>query len=362
MATNQSISSGTTEKIIQTVDSCIVPCEFCKLKFFDAQELKAHRALHRETAIKCRLCAKEYTRFADLRRHIASAHCEEFNVKPKHICGICNKIFSRADRLGRHIRCVHKQTQKIIEVDVDLDMNDDLVVKNDDYEDENGGSKQNVIGNKQSDVLQIDENIQAERDSDNEKLRLNNDEYNPGTTEDNSSDSDFKVEKKLKVKRSTTEQKKTYKKYACEKCPEIFDTFLEYRQHKNEHKSEQTQFICDICQKSFQAARYLKRHLLIHKRQPLECRICQGQFQTRNELNQHTKDHPSEKTHLCSECGSRFARNSELTRHMRQHSGEKPFKCKYCGRSFTRSHEAVRHEKCHTGTKYHRAIAFSVSI
>lgn len=136
------------EKFTQTAESCIFMCEFCKIKFFNAPDLKAHRLLHKNSDIKCQICGKQYSRLTNLQRHVSSAHPKEFNVKQKmltsHTCNICNKNFSRSDHLTRHKKTVHKNAKSIkrevVRISPVLEKNDDDIkdmVKRDSDSDSN---------------------------------------------------------------------------------------------------------------------------------------------------------------------------------------------------------------------------------
>lgn len=103
-------SFSKSEKYIQTDDSCIKPCEFCDMKFFNSQKLKEHRLIHKDEGIKCRICAKEYTKLTDLQRHIITAHSKEFNLSSSqflHTCLVCDKQFTRIENLKLHSQKMH---------------------------------------------------------------------------------------------------------------------------------------------------------------------------------------------------------------------------------------------------------------
>lgn len=151
------------------------------------------------------------------------------------------------------------------------------------------------------------------------------------------------------------QQHSNIKPFKCEHCERQFLRNDSLRIHitlclaKKTKTVNENKFTCEICLKSFQCARYLKKHSLVHKRKTYNCRTCGEKFETSKELSEHTKTHASERPYLCSECGLRFVRHDYLVVHMRRHKGEKPYKCRYCEKGFPRATDLTVHERYHTG-------------
>lgn len=130
---------GPNEKCVQTDDSCIKPCEFCDMKFFNSQKLKEHRLVHKDAGIKCRICSKKYTRFTHLQRHIVTVHPQEFNISSSrysHVCGICDKEFTRLEHLNKHTLRIHNSKPKVKRgtVDTSEDNTSDNAMNGDTFE------------------------------------------------------------------------------------------------------------------------------------------------------------------------------------------------------------------------------------
>lgn len=53
----------------------------------------------------------------------------------------------------------------------------------------------------------------------------------------------------------------------------------------------------------------------------------------------------------CTYCDKSFSKNYNLNSHLKAHSSAKPFQCSFCDRSFARNHDKKRHEYLHQGVK-----------
>ncbi|KAL4648893.1 putative transcription factor Ovo-like 1 [Arapaima gigas] len=75
------------------------------------------------------------------------------------------------------------------------------------------------------------------------------------------------------------------------------------------------------------------------------CQVCQKSFQFQRMLNRHLKCHNETKRHLCTFCGKGFNDTFDLKRHVRTHTGVRPYKCSQCEKAFTQRCSLESHMK-----------------
>ena len=82
------------------------PCSLCNTQFMMEKALLAHLyQTHERLKIPCDFCDREFTRFADLKRHEVASHLSFTKV---HTCPLCDFSSKRRDTVGRHIENQHK--------------------------------------------------------------------------------------------------------------------------------------------------------------------------------------------------------------------------------------------------------------
>ena len=112
------------------------------------------------------------------------------------------------------------------------------------------------------------------------------------------------------------------------------------------------QFPCPKCDKIWNWAWELRRHLPIHEREQLrqetakyKCDECDKRFMKQTGLVEHQRIHSGKKLLDCFECGKQFVKKQELMYHVVMHTGEKPFKCEVCDNRFTQPANLRTHKK-----------------
>lgn len=142
----------------------------------------------------------------------------------------------------------------------------------------------------------------------------------------------------------------------CEYCSMAFESLYELKMHLMDDHEDQLIYICDICHRPFEMRSFMDHHKAKHPRGGYSCKRCPEIFDTKNQLRQHMRilhTAPSCKcdllifsekfniewsykfrfffcvAHLCELCGKSFQTAEYLKKHKRTHSTE-TFKCSKC--------------------------------
>uniref|UniRef100_A0A673BXS9 C2H2-type domain-containing protein n=1 Tax=Sphaeramia orbicularis TaxID=375764 RepID=A0A673BXS9_9TELE len=97
--------------------------------------------------------------------------------------------------------------------------------------------------------------------------------------------------------------------------------------------------------------RHLREGVQDSEQKEFSCGICGKSFHNKYSFSYHQRSHTGEKPFVCDVCGKRFFQASSLKQHERIHTGEKPYKCEQCGKAFRTDGNFYRHMRIHTGEK-----------
>ncbi|CRK96460.1 CLUMA_CG010064, isoform D [Clunio marinus] len=132
------------------------------------------------------------------------------------------------------------------------------------------------------------------------------------------------------------------------------------RNKENENTKGEKVFICKVsgCSRTFRHMTSLIMHgKCIHSdERNFTCEICSKTFKTKSNLNVHIKMHKNQRDHHCTECSQSFFTSSHLKAHLRIHRNETRYKCLFdgCGKSFIHLSSFKKHNNFHSGVKdYH---------
>ena len=132
------------------------------------------------------------------------------------------------------------------------------------------------------------------------------------------------------------------------------------QEHEFPAKSQKTDIVCAICNKTFIKKSNLKMHTAAaHERSKpvpytleFKCIDCQKEFSQKWLLIRHIAHvHEGKKPFQCDHCQKKFSQKPSLEKHVKSvHEGKKEFQCKECEKKFTQSsnlkaHIAAVHEK-----------------
>ena len=126
----------------------------------------------------------------------------------------------------------------------------------------------------------------------------------------------------------------------------VFDSkrSLEVLESKNQFvRKDKT---CDVCNKVFKGAAYVKRHIaIVHTKEKIhECQLCSKKFKTLMTLNFHHSLVHKEKDLTCHICGESFRLGFQLKAHIDSiHDGMN--KCEICKKSWVNRQSYTEHMK-----------------
>lgn len=229
-----------------------------------------------ETCLKteiCKICDKPFTDAKFLEKHLSSVHL----VQSKHRfqCALCSKTYTKNHDLTRHLRNKH-----------DLNL---------------GNSKTN----KSSDVMKFC----------------------------------FKTSSGKKL-------------FYCDFCPKVFNKGSNLLRHRTMH-SDFKAFCCSLCGKNFRLNASLTRHIKeVHQEvRSFKCPICQKEFKNKYSLDEHSNIHSDNRPYVCKVCGKGFRQNASLFIHNQYHAKNELFQCNICQKTFNTKHNVKRHILCHSQQK-----------
>ncbi|GBP30955.1 Zinc finger protein 37 homolog [Eumeta japonica] len=134
----------------------------------------------------------------------------------------------------------------------------------------------------------------------------------------------------------------------CKMCHKVLPNYKSLRDHvKSEHTDEKN-FKCSYCSKTFKVAHSLQKHQDTHLEKIFECQQCSKKFGSELLLTIHLKGHEKMSkgtTYHCSYCGKGFYHSYNLQVHERTHRNERPFACTICNSTYGTNSGLQRHLK-----------------
>ncbi|CBY15302.1 unnamed protein product [Oikopleura dioica] len=287
---------------------------------FEQHKLAAEKTARQEYS--CDTCQKSFKHPYLLERHMKTR--DHQNIKDFK-CDLCNRAFSQVGHLNRHYRIVHQKLPCDKEMPFRHHGMPQLTTIL------QRSQKKNTL--KISDLIKgLIELFECPVDNCNEIFQKYVDFRNHLTT-------------------AHPEQKK----FPCphKGCSLLFDDLEETTAHfKEEHpNSEVTKdtgpLRCKICRQDFTRSDSLKRHMRKHEDKRLACPFkeftkCMRTFYRLDDLKQHLDDHKDPKfksaTLACDVCGKLYKSLKELEKHKTTHPNKFKAHCSKCFKGFKNSH------------------------
>ena len=134
------------------------------------------------------------------------------------------------------------------------------------------------------------------------------------------------------------------KNFGCLICDKTYDSKKSLNRHTRTKHDELNPHKCETCLLSLSSESELNRHKQTENH---EKELNKG-FTTKGQLKSHQVTHTKKRKHKCDMCatGRFFKTNEELTEHMKYHT--KPtYQCQQCEEKFYTSSVLKRHKKTH---------------
>lgn len=150
---------------------------------------------------------------------------------------------------------------------------------------------------------------------------------------------------------SSKDVPKKRRKYKCDQCDVKVNSQYHLDIHHSKHEgSAARKYICEVCDRTFVAAQFLKSHMQTHSASNnIHCEICGKTFTGQAYLKLHMQLHTDIKKFKCQKCDETLPTKNCLKIHMKKHTKVKNFKCDFCGKLFVSKITMEKHSQTHEG-------------
>ncbi|GBP89518.1 Zinc finger protein 155 [Eumeta japonica] len=144
---------------------------------------------------------------------------------------------------------------------------------------------------------------------------------------------------------------KKRKKFKCDQCDVRVNSQYHLDIHRSKHEGNVSKkYVCEICERSFVAAQFLKSHMQTHSStSTINCEICNKSFTGQAYLKLHMQLHTEVKKFKCLKCDEMFPTKNCMKNHMKKHTKVKNHKCDFCNKQFVSKVTMEKHKATHEG-------------
>ncbi|CAF0751552.1 unnamed protein product [Rotaria sp. Silwood1] len=148
-----------------------------------------------------------------------------------------------------------------------------------------------------------------------------------------------------KLRLETYKPERKVSSLICEKCKATFSSAYALRKHQRVHTRDKP-FSCDFCGSKFSQWGNLRHHIQRHLGiSPYACPYCKKTFIAPCKLEVHIRGHLDERPYVCDRCQATFRCNDDLRKHLIIHADYKPFVCWICSKPFFHASKLRMHLK-----------------
>jgi len=337
------------KEIVNSQFYCFECCEQFKTK----RTFQDHLARkHEEKKFKCSKCELSFARPDLLHNHFRTNHLLR-NV----VCQFCKKVISSVKTFAIHLFLVHDYKMKRGEqLTFAPDPTEGSSNKIEDTSNSIGGtsSQQNATSNlaetnQDSTQLGADKSsdIKTSSTTDQVKVRDNTDQRQFPCP---SCSKSFKNKKQL---RNHNVRVHAEKNILCTYCGSRFARPSLLQHHiKLMHTENAKNVPCPQCKKVLSNEKTLYLHVrFMHKDTRFLCDMCDQKFAKKEELKEHCiTEHREAVLAKCQDCDEEFGTQTLLKQHRVKVHKDRPFLCEHCNQTFITNDHMTRHiQKVHQG-------------
>lgn len=259
--------------------------------------------------LKCLLCKIAVNNVEDLETHFKSHDIKEIERFP---CHLCEFKFLKISSLVKHVQIVHTKAASALKF-----CNEIKVLK------------------AEASLSLINFCVDDLDDNDN-----------------------FQSSSPAESSNEAEEHKPARKEYKCKikNCLKVFYHITSLVMHGKCVHSDQRNFTCEICSKTFKTSSNLNVHIKMHNNQrDHQCTLCPLSFFTSSHLKAHVRVHMNETSYKCDieGCRKAFVHLSSFKKHQNFHQGIKNHQCSVCQRNFSQNCHLREHLRAHTNERNH---------